>query len=582
MIHGLQGNEIIIGFCSAFFMLASLFSMGKLLMSRFPALSSGGDVAIIIGLATNHMLFLACSLFFSGPVTVDILHGIHGICILLFLYFHRPVFPSIGRRYLPALILITLMLVPYFFVLLSPPMNVDGLNYYLFGAEWVYYNGLRFNSFLTGYTTMPMAGEYLFAQAFGLGGQTAIVFLDAAFSLLLIRLAYLTANRLMSQHAALAFTLAMLLIPQSTLYLFGSGKIDALNVYIIFTAISLVMTGALSANLWMILIACSLSCAVKYTSWIQLALPIMVCVIMILRYAGYRRAMIAVVLPLAFAGPVIVKNKWQVNNVRAPMVSIPEQTQYVKPHVGVTNDILDSEIKKAISKGAILRTIILKIYQNLNLMLYAILGLMLTLAYWKGIQLSRYRLPLIALLLVLLPWHAFVGMTLQPPRFILPFLILAILLCFMLAQDMLRKSHRFYERRLLLVLASIMVVAGLFHSFVQNRDFIPRYFSSKKMGLDAWYADDGKYAFSMTCAMRDGGWLKKKVLYVSPLPTGLMSMDEIPEALTDLWCARAQNRFEEYSPAFDYVLCSERERVRYGLQDLPVVLKRGFLVLLKR
>jgi hypothetical protein len=156
-------------FLSALFTAGSLYAMGRLLLGALGANRFGHHVALAIGFGINHLVFLSASLVMDGPAAVLFMNLLHAAFLGFYLM-------SRGRNALPTFrleplgtVLMLVVLLPYVFRLFSPPMNVDGLMFYLPNVEWVYHRGLAFNPHLTAYTTMPMAAEYLFAQAYGLG-----------------------------------------------------------------------------------------------------------------------------------------------------------------------------------------------------------------------------------------------------------------------------------------------------------------------------------------------------------------------------------------------------------------------------
>ena len=226
MIYTLTFSELAASVFSALMLVASLYALGRLVHSRLKWGDAGFDAALVTGMAFNHLIFILLSLYFEGETTVMLMHTLHIVSLATAMIRHPRWFQPARRiKIRPAVILMVLYL-PYLFSPVSPPMNYDAMFAYVHNAEWVYHHGLAFNPSSTAYTTMPMGAEYLFAQAFPIGGKLSIFLLDALFGILLVRRAYHIAARYLSERASLLLVLALLLVPEGIPFLYRDWETD--------------------------------------------------------------------------------------------------------------------------------------------------------------------------------------------------------------------------------------------------------------------------------------------------------------------------------------------------------------------
>jgi hypothetical protein len=159
MTHPITILGFIPSFFGALFTVGSLYAMGRVVLSFLGTDRFGHHVPVAIGFGINHLVFLAVSLLMDGPGAVLFMNVLHAAVLGVFLL-SRLGKPIVPVRIEPmGAILMLVVIFPYVFRLFSPPMNVDGLLFYLPNMEWVYHRGLSFNPHLTAYTTMPMAAE---------------------------------------------------------------------------------------------------------------------------------------------------------------------------------------------------------------------------------------------------------------------------------------------------------------------------------------------------------------------------------------------------------------------------------------
>jgi hypothetical protein len=581
MIYTLTFSELAASVFSALLLVSSLYAMGRLVHSRLKWLDTGADAALVTGMAFNHLVFILLSLCFEGETTVMLMHTLHIVSLATAMIRQPKWFqPTRKISIRPAIILMVLYL-PYLFSPVSPPMNYDAMFAYVHNAEWVYHHGLAFNPSSTAYTTMPMGAEYLFAQAFPMGGKLSIFLFDALFGILLVRRAYHISARHLSPNASLLLVLALLLVPEGIPFLFGIAKIDTINIYLIVTGFGWLLERNHPFRLWFALLAFSMACAVKYTGWLQLSFPIAMIVMILIRMKGISKGVFAAMIPLLFIGPVLVKNLVQTGNPLVGLKWSPSQQVYVEQHTGITKAELSKKITGNIEeKKNPVKTTIQLSYFYLNFVLYGILILMLLAAMVIGVDVSDLWWNVLFLLAALVPWHIFVGATLQPPRFLVAFYFVIILLCFMIGKRMMKHAGLSSATFLRYGFMAAFCIT-FFNTYYRHGNRIPRFLQSQQLPLHQWYEQTGNYVFSITTRLRDEGWLCQRIMYMSPVAKGLLTTDQLSLDHADSARWKYRNQFSVMRDRYDYVLCNERDILKYGLKDRPVIIQSGHMFLIK-
>lgn len=571
----------ILGLVSALFTIASLYAFGALVLGRIGFDRFGHHVRLAIGFGVNHLLFLVVSPILVGPWAIHVMNILHALALVAYLLSGRrlPFTHSLPDPAQAAVLLV--LFLPYMFALVSPPMNVDGLNFYIPNVEWVFHRGLEFNPHLTAYTTMPMGVEYLYAQAFGLGGRAAIMFTCAIVCILTIGLAHSTARMILPPMGAHVFILAMLLIPNSFSHLFWSAKVDMFNTYLIFLAASMLLHPLDDARLLLCVVLSSIACAVKQLSWLQLSLPILACIALLSARRSWRTLFAACLLPVLFIGPVILKNQIQTGNPLAPVFWTPMQKVYIAPHIGEDlNNLLASVIEGKVDMNPV-RQIVAALFSAMSFLLYSVTLLVVAFSVGFRVNLRRVSFLLVFLLLSSLSWHAYIGIKLQPTRFMLPFLMLFMLVILHLAVETARRIEVLPVRLLGMSMLSLLLLLNLANAYGRHGVLFTRFRDAQSHDATEWYKADGKYHYAMTAQMVDGRWIDAKVMYLFPLVLGVVPYSEMKKAPKDLDLYLNTSRFKKRVGIYEYILCSKSQRSKYGLEDREVVLQTGFLFLLK-
>lgn len=581
MIYTLTFSELAASVFSALMLIASLYSIGRLLHARLKWGNAGADAAVVTGLAFNHLVFILLSLCFDGQTTVMLMHGLHISSVAVMFVRHPRWFQFVRKINIQPAVILMVLYLPYLFSPISPPMNFDAMFAYVHNAEWIFHNGLAFNPSSTAYTTMPMGAEYLFAQAFPIGGKLSIYLLDAMFGVLLVRRIYHIALRYLPARASLLLVLSLLLVPEGIPFLFGIAKIDTINIYLIVCGFGWLLERQLSFRLWFALLAFSMACAVKYTGWIQLCMPVSIIVLMLMRAKGMSKGLFAALIPLLFIGPVLVKNLVQTGNPLVGLKWSASQQVYVEPHSGITKEELSRKISGNIGKKADpVKTTIQVSYFYLNVVLYGILVLLLLIALLNGVHVADLGWSILFLLAALVPWHIVVGSSLQPPRFLMAFYVVIFLLCFIIARRLFKHweiSSGMILRYGFMLLFSIT----FFNTYYRHGNRIPKFLQSQQIPLQQWYEQTGNYVFSITTRLRDEGWLCQRIMFMSPVAKGLLSIDQLSGDHADSLRWAYKNKFADMRGRYDYILCNERDILKYQLKDKPVMIQSGHMYLLK-
>jgi hypothetical protein len=195
---------------------------------------------------------------------------------------------------------------------------------------------------------MPMAGEYLFAQSYGMGGFQAVVFTEALFFILSMLLAYTMARRVLPAVWAAAFLFSIHLLPQSYTFLFGFGKFDMVDVYLMLTAFSMLFDPMDAGRISVTWILFLFYFTVKCFSWLQLGAPMAACSLFLLRKREWRLISAVCALGLILLLSVMVKNQLQVGNPMAPFVDSKSRHMYLEKPGFVTRLMYGVREKKQI------------------------------------------------------------------------------------------------------------------------------------------------------------------------------------------------------------------------------------------
>jgi len=477
--------EIVLGIVSSVFSLMGIYSLGAIAGKAFSTTKFKTHFYISLGLGVYQLLFIFLSLSNHAFFT-----QIACIFVLLFAISYKrmeiiQLFRSIGT--VPKLDIIFLFIIffPFICRLFSPPTSPDGLSFYLPAVEWIYNYGLKFNPYLTNYTTMPQGVEYFYTLSYCLGGFSAVRLTDAFFTLLLIHLIYNFSKKMLSVTFARITTLVCLFIPKTFFVLFGTGKIDTISTYIIMTGFALLIVNWKSKTLVHSIVLFSISLGIKYTNWILLFLPLLFLISFQIYQKRTLKSILLLLVPILFAGPVLIKNKIHVNNPLAPLIETKTQTRFVSSHGKLPKDQVVKLRSKTPQQKIIKRKHVKKILYLVSLLL--ILGLCRILfVNSTKFRISKLWLWILFLSISFLPWLYFLGLSSQPTRFVwVPILILAILTSLYLESVLKYKSwYGVFSKSILIILLLTLISERYYnHSFRISRFVESRNMSLKMVSL---------------------------------------------------------------------------------------------------
>lgn len=569
---------------SALFTVGSLYAMGRLLLGSLGSDRFGNHVPLGIGFGINHLVFLAVSLFLDGPSSVLLMNLLHAAVLGYFLF-------SRVRRPLPPIrvdpvggVVILVILLPYVYRLFSPPMNVDALRFYIPNMEWVYHRGLAFNPHLTAFTTMPMAAEYLFAQSYGLAGMPGELFTDALFCILSISVAYGTARMVLPRVWAAVSLFAVLLFPHSVTYLFGSGKVDMVLVFLLFSGASMLLHPLGPRRVVVVLTLFLIACSVKYTVWLQMLLPVIAGLAYLLYRRQWRLSLLVCLLAILFLGTVALKNAIQVGNPLAPLVYSPGQNTYLATtHTPDTWNQVWSPVSLGLKKGKSHVVALANFLEySFGFILYALFGVLFAIAWALKVDVRRVDSLILLLLLILIPWHVYFHDDPQPPRFVLFPLMLLMTVNVYLTRAIAARMSAKLELSLGLSLAVALLLGTLVNSYASHGRYMERYREAGVKGLRDWYESEAKHHYAASRMMFDEGWLDRKVMYLTPLAIGTIPFDQIDKVHTDFDIMLNRTRFDERVDDFDYIFCTLPDRSKMELRGKEVLFQNDYYCLLKR
>jgi hypothetical protein len=462
---------------------------------------------LCMGIGFVHLLFLISSLFWSPEMVQMLMLVFHvlmnGSGLARFnLRISRPLL-SFGT------IIFILMLAPLILRTLSPCVNADSLTIYLPNVEWVVHRGLDLNPFLTGYTTMPMAAEYLFSQAYAWGGVDAVRMLDAIFGISLLVLIYRWVSARGPDYLAWMILVVLILLPGTYRYLFGNGKVDMLSCFVVLAGVMHWPAGRTYDRQTIVksLLLFSLACAFKYTNWILLCLPMLSLLWQLIRHERSHWHFAGVLTPLAFTLPVLIRNDRLTGNPLAPLLHDPDQFVFTATHGGIPDDPLRSIASAWSMKGDLIDRLALITHDLSPFVLFsAALIFSLLLGF-------RSRLPLELrsqaewLFLSLLPFYGFVSMSVQPARFLMPQLLVASLICMRSIQCLKPVSNLHTVKGVMkwgqIALLSFVLIFILY----REGDWVRRYIRHLSISERQWYEETGVHHAAITIALVEDGWI---------------------------------------------------------------------------
>lgn len=318
----------------ALLIFGGLWLQGSAIQHRFKGLRTDLPLAPYLALVPFWFAFWLLHLLLEPGLAyrvLSILFTFFGLFSLWYLRYTFVAFRLRGRDIWPYLLLFAPLLVIGVRVA-GPPVLSDGLKHYLPSVEWLFYRGLDFNPFLTRYTTMPQAGEYLYSLVWGPGGHAAVRWLDALFAFQMQALLFEAFRRNLNRHLALLLALGLYFLPHSIFWIFGQGKIDALSIGATAAGLFLLLGSERREKPWLVGLMLALPLAIKYTNWVLLVVPWLIFLVDGLVKGQFRKYFLLALLPGFFLGPVLLRNQLLTNNPLAPLLPVQNPKVFVHTH----------------------------------------------------------------------------------------------------------------------------------------------------------------------------------------------------------------------------------------------------------
>ena len=527
----MRGLEILLSIGAASFVFFGLLGLGNLLVSQTKLNLPDGHGKVAVGFGLFYFLFLVFSLLFSPSL-------VWYACLLTFLIAivtqREFILASLSRIQLkdPFIGLLLILFLPYLFRFSGPPVNQDGLSFYLPNVAWIFTKGLEFNPYLTNYTTMPLGIEYLFTVPFGFTGISGIHALDAVGTFALIHLLYSFGKRFFSVQMARVLVLSALLIKGTFFYVFASGKIDSWNTYIVLVGIILFLKSIRSRKVTGAYLIFSIALGIKYTNWLLLLLPLGYLFIMIAQREKFRNFALLSLIPLFFAGSVMVKNQIQVNNPLAPIFISGSESRFIETHGEIPKEQIQENLENG---GGGISSILTQLPNALFHPLWLFL-IVVAVVFWI-VRLQKIVIPIefvqgfILILLMVLPWFFVFGVSDQPLRFVWAPLLLGLVILLKVLEELLRSKTKILTifQKIAIGILSVAAVTMIYfkHSF-----YIFNFFQLPNYSLTEWYSLAGHNHYAISCRFKELGLHHRDVHYQVPVALGAFDVDDygnIPE-----------------------------------------------------
>ncbi|MDP2041752.1 MAG: hypothetical protein Q8S14_04960 [Algoriphagus sp.] len=515
--------DIIFSIGGALFVFFGLLGLGNLLISQTRLNLPDGHGKVAVGFGLFYSLFLVFSLLFPPSL-------VWYACLLTFLIAivsqRKFILANLSRVQWkdPFIGILILLFLPYLFRYFGPPVNDDGLSFYLPNVAWIFSKGLEFNPYLTNFTTMPLGIEYLFTIPFGFTGISGIHSLDALGAFALIHLLYSIGKYFFSVQMARVLVLSALLIKGTLFFVFASGKIDTWNTYIIMTGIVLFIRSVHSRKITGVFLIFSIALGIKYTNWLLLLLPLGYLLYLIYQREKFRKVAFLSLVPLFFAGSVMVKNQIHVNNPLAPIIYTGTESRYIENHGEIPMQAMDESLE---SKGGAILSFLYQLPRGIYpLGFFLFVLIILWNARRRKVEISTELVQSsILVLLMVLPWFIILGVSNQPLRYIWAPLLLGLVILLKVIEELLRSKTKvlilFQKIAIRLLSVAAMTIIYTKHSF-----YIVDFFKLPNKSLPEWYSLADKNHYAISYRFKELGLHHQNVHYQEPVALGAFDVED--------------------------------------------------------
>jgi len=520
--------ELVLSVLAATFSFFGLYALGNILAVTTGLRSINGHAKVVLGVGLYSFFFFWFSLLFPPAFVWYAWVFLFALAILT----QRTSIVKSLRLIQwsdPFLWLLFVLFLPYIFRMLGPPLSADGLSFYLPNVAWIFAKGIEFNPYLTNYTLMPLGMEYVFTILFGFTGISGVLVFDSLGSIALLHLIYSSGKQLFSIKMAKVLVLSVLLIKGTLFYVFASGKIDTWNTYVIMVGIFHFIINYRKRKFTAVFLIFSIALGIKYTNWLLLLLPLCYLYFELFRREKFRKVALLSLIPLFFAGSVMVRNQLEVNNSLAPIFLTGNESRFVATHGEVPEDqIQDDLAKEGNADLPFITPLVDDFIYPLGLFLVALIWIVWFRKVKVSVELGQ---SLILILLMFLPWVIVLGNSNQPFRFIWAPLILGLVIFLKALDEGLRAKSSLLEnfQKIAFGVLTLVVFTLVYykHSF-----YMVNFFKFSNHSLSEWYSLAGKNHYAISYRFKEMGLHHENVHYKVPVALGAFDVDDygnIPE-----------------------------------------------------
>jgi len=153
---------------------------------------------------------------------------------------------------------------------LTPPVEGDALQGYMFTGRWIAHEGLQYCPYNPRYSLMPAGTELFYAYGFGIGSDITVKMADFCFGLMMIVLVYGLARCIAPKYAALAAAVSLMILPDFQGN-WGNGKVDVTASFVFLAALAVLLAQSAPLSVRDLALSSFLAgtaCGQKYTFWI--------------------------------------------------------------------------------------------------------------------------------------------------------------------------------------------------------------------------------------------------------------------------------------------------------------------------
>jgi len=520
--------EMILSVLAATFTFVGLFALGNILAITTGLRSINEHVKVALGVGLFSFSFFSFSLLFPPAF---VWYACVFLFVLAILTQRNTIVKSLGLIQWsdPFIWLLFILFLPYIFRLLDPPLSDDGLSFYLPNVAWIFAKGIEFNPYLTNYTLMPLGMEYVFTIPFGFTGIQGVLFFDAIGAIALLHLIYTAGKKLFSIRMAQVLVLTVLLIKGTLFYLFGTGKIDTWNTYVMMSGIFLFIQNYRKREFTGVFLIFSIALVIKFTNWLLLILPLCYLCYELFRREKFRKVALLAMVPLFFAGSVMIRNQLEVNNPLAPILLTGNESRFVETHGKMPDEQILVEL---VNEGNENLSFMSRLLDDFIFPLGVILVALIWVVWFRKVKISvELAQSLILILLMFLPWFIVLGNSNQPLRFIWAPLILGIVILLKAIDELLQSKPKLLGNFKNIALGVLTLVAFTV-VFSRHSFYIVNFFKISNHSLSEWYSLAGKDHYAISYRFKEMGLHHEHVHYKVPVALGAFDVDDygnIPE-----------------------------------------------------